>query len=1009
MHLERVLSSIRCLADLPGLVAALGHEPLYETVPQEAWNKPGQRLLSVVAVGQAHGLPWFALASSAPDDDSVRLARRVSRRGKAAIVLALDAARQRLAIAAAYDRFPHLELDLTNPDPEAVQSLARLAGGAGAGPLAFAVRAADALSTEPVGRRFFREFRSTLDHMASELPCPMAAIDRHSFALLQLTRVLFLYFIQTKGWLGARERFLAEEVDRCLSRGRRIHRDLLRPLFFGTLNRPRDERSRLALQFGAVPFLNGGLFEPHPLERSCRADIPNTLWCVAFDRLFERFHFVVSERKGRGSVAPDMLGRVFEGVMAPEARRASGTFYTPSSLVERILDAALTALVTTRLKCSESEAQDRLSRPDAATAAILSRLTLLDPAAGSGAFLLCALERLSRLGRAGSGAARKRRVLQRNLFGVDRDASAVRLAELRLWLAVIADEPAGGPERVDPLPNLDCLIRQGDSLFDPAGLVLAASSGEPLYPEARELARLRGEVVQASGAEKRSLERRLRAAEAHMFGHSLENAEAYQRSQIAECLDQARTKDLFGRPRGLDRDLAARLAQLRTGLRRVRHARCRLRREREVPWFHYQSHFADVFAAGGFDVVIGNPPWLRSEAIPSDLRKQLTSRYRWWRGTGATYANSPDLAVAFLERGLELTTANGVVAMLIPAKIATAGYGTTARHALSSTATLHTIADLTASAGAEFDATVYPLAVVASKRIPGSAHTVRTSLDGPHGGAIPQDELRGGGPWILASQEARQIALRVTAEHPQLGELISCHLGLKTGLNRVFLNPPANLEAEVLRWAIRGRDLAPFRWKSRVRLLWTHTAAGGPALRLPPKAMAYLTAHEGALRTRKDFRKGAWWTVFRAGPAVAGYRVVWSDLARQLTAAALTLESDHECIPLNSCYVAPTPTAIRAEALAAWLNSSWIRAIARLGAVPASGGFARYKASLVAHLPLAVSALDDPALAQLAREGRSGREIQEILDAMVAEQLRLSHSAQRILRASLDPAPRHRC
>jgi type I restriction-modification system DNA methylase subunit len=140
--------------------------------------------------------------------------------------------------------------------------------------------------------------------------------------------------------------------------------------------------------------------------------------------------------------------------MAPEARRASGTFYTPSTLVQKILEAALTALVASRLGCRESEAERRIADADAATVQVLSSITLLDPAVGSGAFLLGALERLSTAAAGGSDSALvKRRVLQHNLFGVDRSAAAVRLTELRLWLAVIAEDPAERAEAVSPLPN----------------------------------------------------------------------------------------------------------------------------------------------------------------------------------------------------------------------------------------------------------------------------------------------------------------------------------------------------------------------------------------------------------------------------------------------------------------------------------------------------------------------------------------------------------------------------
>ena len=523
----------------------------------------------------------------------------------------------------------------------------------------------------------------------------------------------------------------------------------------------------------------------------------------------------------------------------------------------------------------------------------------------------------------------------------------------------------------------------------------------PLVRERRSSWRtLRREVIAASGHPKRALERRLRTAEAEMFVRSLDQAKARHQQEIAECIGLARAPDLFGKRRGLDRELVTRLRQLRSAIERVRQAERRVRRDGEVPWFHYPSHFADVFARGGFDLVVGNPPWLRSEAVPPETRNQLASRYRWWRGAGTAYRNAPDLAVAFLERGLELAAPGGVLAMLLPAKIASAGYGSTARHALSSTTSLHVVADLTATASACFEATVYPLAVVARKAPPDAAHRVRTSLR-INSVTARQSDLRGGGPWILTSGSVRQVVARLAAEHPSLSEVLPCHLGVKTGLNRVFLDPPDWIETEVIRWAIRGRDLSPFRWQRKVRLLWTHTAAGTAASELPPAALQYLREHELELRSRQDYKGGIWWTMFRVRPAQAPYRVIWADLSRQITAAALSAAADREFIPLNSCYVAPAKTAIRAQAIAAWLNSAWIRAVARAGAVPASGGFARFTASTVGRVPLAISALDDGELAQISRQGHAGLDMQEALDAAVARHLGLSPAAQRILRGSL--------
>ncbi len=1001
MSLETLLPAIRSLDRLPLLVAALGHQPLWEQIPPAA--RPGS---SMAVVGRTAELPWFAIEAEQPEPAAEKLARALERKGRFCLVFALDRHARCLAVAVAMNGCPSLLVNLAAPGAEALATLQRLVASSEGGALSFAARAADALSAETVGRRFFHQFRSTLERLGGGLPPHIPVLDRHSLALLQLTRILFLYFVQTKGWLGGRDRFMADEVDRCLRRRRRIHRDLLRPLFFGTLNRPSDGRGRTASAFGSIPFLNGGLFEPHALERRFPCDIPNDLWREAFDRLFERFHFTIAEGDTHGGVAPDMLGRVFEGVMAPEIRRASGSFYTPARLVARVLDAALTAWLASRLRCGDAQAERRLAEPDAAAARVLAGITLLDPAVGSGAFLLGALDRLAAASGKGTASARKRGVLQQNLFGVDQSAAAVRLTELRLWLAVIADDPAREAQAVSPLPNLDCLIRQGDSLFDP----IDQSEGASPYSSAiaTDLSAIRRDLIAATGVEKRRLVRHLRRAEASALAQSLRTAEARNQAAAAECVHSARSDDLFGQPRGLDRELRDQLGQLRRRGRTLREARKRLARDGEVPWFHYQSHFADVFAKGGFDVVIGNPPWLRSEQIPPAVRNRLSGRYRWWRGVTHSYGNKPDLAVAFLERGLELAAPGGVLAMLVPAKLASAGYAAPARHALASITTLHALEDLTAEAGGDFDATVYPMAVVTSKAQPPANHRVRTALQATKGRRLAQATLAGGGPWILVRNRLRNVLLGLQAAHPSVGERFRCQLGLKTGANHVFLDPPDGLEPSLLRWAVRGRDVHPFQCFPAVRLLWTHEDSGHPRARLPPGSAAYLARHEAELRRRRDYVSGPAWTLYRVRAATARHRVVWADLARRLVAAALTTLDDLQLIPLNSCYVAPSETASAAESLAASLNSTWLRAAAQLVAVPAAGGFSRFNAQIVAGLPFPTSGATDPVLSELARTARLGSDVQAELDERLARHLDLPRAAQHALRSVVGGAASHR-
>jgi len=153
---------------------------------------------------------------------------------------------------------------------------------------------------------------------------------------------------------------------------------------------------------------------------------------------------------------------------------------------------------------------------------------------------------------------------------------------------------------------------------------------------------------------------------------------------------------------------------------------------------------------------------------------------------------------------------------------------------------------------------------------------------------------------------------------------------------------------------------------------------------------AYLARHAAALRARADHIGGPAWTLFRVGPATSEYRVVWADLARDLAATALTAPGDERLVPLNSCYVAPMESGHAAACLAAWLNSSWMRAAARAGAVPAASGFARFNAGTVGRLPLPPSALADTGLFALAEAGRRGEPIQGDLDDLTARHLDLS-------------------
>jgi len=983
------LQSIHALHDLPHLVASLGHEPLWE--PFEAGTLrlgSGKRpVVQAAIVGRAGAFTWYAVAAEEPARIAPRVARRLTERGRICGVLALDAAQRRLAVSVGFDGAPVLEVDLASPSRLATSCLARIGGGPEGGALAVSARIADALSGAGIGARFFATFQATLDRFIGALPADIAERHRHELALLQLTRVLFLYFVQAKGWLDGSDRFLRDRVDDCLFRRRRIHADLLLPLFFGTLNLPTPVRGRVARSFGRVPFLNGGLFEPHRLERAHRAHLPDALWRDAFDSLFERFHFTAAEG-GAGGVAPEMLGRVFEGVMEPRARKASGTYYTPRSMVRDLFDAALVGWIAGRMGVPEAVAQSRLETGDLRARSDIAALTVLDPAVGSGAFLLGALERLVSL-----GAGSPRRIVAHHLYGVDLNPTAVRLCELRLWLAVIAAEPDGHPDEVDPLPNLDAFVRQGDSLSDPLRLMLRHPVRSSVIGPA--LAEARRAATTTSGPAKRGAIRRLRRLEAVAAEERLSAAIAQQERRIIALIAPASEQDLFAQPPASSPRRARDLAAARQDLATLRAVRRKLAEDGALPSFDFDTQFADVMQRGGFDIVIGNPPWVRAESLAVQMRRHLRERFRWWQPAGTRgYGHHPDLAVAFLERGWELTSKGGVLAMLIPAKVATAGYGTAARAALAEQGCVLAVAEPEIREDDRFDATVYPMAIVARSCPPPPGHRARTNLDpcSPSVVALPP----GGGPWLLRRPDLQHVLQRLST-HPRLCDSLRIRLGVKTGANHLFLDPPEDVEPSLIRPAIRGRDIRPFQARPAIRLLWTHDHGGAPLRALPPGAARHLGRHATTLSARADGKGLPPWSLFRATAGAIGPRVIWADLAPRLEAVALTGDAAANWVPLNSCYLVRCRTEEEALALAAWLNSSCVRVAARAAADMAGGGYARFNARAVGRVPLPCQVLGDSTLVALGRRGAAGEEIQAELDRYTNDLLGIESDDRRRL------------
>ncbi|HEU4563200.1 MAG TPA: hypothetical protein VFS05_01080, partial [Gemmatimonadaceae bacterium] len=401
------------------------------------------------------------------------------------------------------------------------------------------------------------------------------------------------------------------------------------------------------------------------------------------------------------------------------------------------------------------------------------------------------------------------------------------------------------------------------------------------------------------------------------------------------------------------------------------------------------THFPDAARRGGFDVIVGNPPWVRLHRIPASARAALRARFACFRGAawargaeaaraGAGFAAQVDLAALFTERALALLREEGTLALILPMKLWRSLAGGGLRRQLHEHARVLALEDWS-DAPAAFDAAVYPSLLVARRAAPdapvpcvavavhraGQAigwHAERRRL------ALDDDPAS---PWLPLPPPARGAFDRLARAGVPLAESAFGPplLGVKCGCNEAFVveweggddvlarvrsgSRTGVLERALLRPLIRGERVAPWHPAGDAEwLLYPHDDAGAPLRALPPYAARWLGRWRARLRARADARStGRWWSLFRTAGAAAGRaRVVWADVGR--APRALVLPAGDCTVALNSCYVLPCADGGDALALAALLNSplaaAWLGALAE----PARGGYRRFLAWTVALLPI---------------------------------------------------------
>ena len=960
---------------------------------------------SLTAVRLAAGTGTTRLMVAAADecvssrDQAVTIADRLARKAPHLLwlLVVVAKARQEVLVSAwnagtGTPRLAALTVDCRHVLASDAETISQLgASAADDSDVEIHARWVEMLGREAISRRFFQALQGLVTQLATGATGRANIEIRREVALLHMSRLLFLAFLEERSWLDGDRRFLARVFDGCMTTGGRFQRRVLEPLFFGTLNTPPHRRATLARSLGRIPFLNGGLFTRAPVERvSGDLVLRDEDLGATLDQLLLRYRFTALEESStwqEAAIDPEILGRAFESLMASADRRASGAFYTPFSLVARVTDAGLDALLASRgvpegtlARVAAKESVEAPALRDA-----LADLRVLDPACGSGAFLVHLVDRLTHL-RASAGDTRplstiRRDVLSRSVFGVDVNPTAVWLCELRLWLSLVIDHPATDPMAVPPLPNLDHNIRCGDSL---GGGDFSLTTSPKRQARAVQL---RARYSRATGARKRTLARALdrveRASLLAWLDARLEQVAAQRKSLV----QAARGRDLFGGRRGVlvgERETAR---QLRVTSRELRSRRRAVLAGGASP-FVFAAQFPDAARAGGFDLVVGNPPWIRLHHIPATAREGLRREFRVYREAawvpgaraaraGSGFGSQVDAASLFVERSHQLLRPDGVLALLVPSKLWRSLAGGGVRRLVTERSALVALEDWS-GAPAMFDAATYPSLVVARRTAPSGDDIAQLTV---HRGRVevawrsrrsqlPLDDTAGA-PWVALPPEARAAFDHLVQKGVLLSEsgLGVATLGVKCGCNEAFLvrahsqfggvevedgTRSAFLETQFVRRVLRGECVRAWSFDERDNecIVFPYSLDGRLLERLPSALRSWLLPWRAKLEARTDARgHSAWWSLFRLeGSRPDRPRVVWADLGRSLR--AMVLPAGDRTVPLNTCYVLSTRDLVDALALATLMNSPVADAFVGAIAEPARGGYRRHFAWTMARLPV---------------------------------------------------------
>ena len=506
----------------------------------------------------------------------------------------------------------------------------------------------------------------------AHFPNPEKAIRDYVKKLMG--RLVFLQFLQKKGWLGVKSgaewgsgdtEFIQNLFAQTADKDHFI--DNVLESLFNDLN---SENEKKLPQY-RTPYLNGGLFERDATDET-EFPLPAKYMQNLLD-FFASYNFTIDENDpddAEVGVDPEMLGRIFENLL--EDNKDKGAFYTPKEIVSYMCRESLIAylqtdiedeptkeairqFVTTHDKTKLCAATPLPSRGGAGVGSVsslsaqidqrLKDVKICDPAIGSGAFPMGLLKELFQCRTALEGITQskaaeiKKHIIQQNIYGVDIEKGAVDIARLRFWLSLIVDE-----ETPQALPNLDFKIMQGNSLLEQYKGVDFSTMTEKKYDK-KEGLNWFDNMVDVYREELRNMLAKYYNCTNHQEKNELR---ASIINNVKKQLKEQSINVDFG-----DLDLSG--------------------NDQFMLW---HTWFYDVFSQGGFDIVIGNPPYVEAKKL-----KYIASTLK---NIFNVYSGTADLSIYFVEHGMNTLTAKGVLSFITTNKFFNTGYGKKLRELITS-------------------------------------------------------------------------------------------------------------------------------------------------------------------------------------------------------------------------------------------------------------------------------------------------------------------------------------